>query len=303
MKKVFLIIAIVLALLVAALALFIVTFDANRYKGILITRLEESTGKDIAIDDISLGFSAGLGIEVRGISMKDRDSSWDDPLLKAKSLDAKLELFPLLKKDIQVRRLSVEGMTINPGRKPSFKCALDLRMRILAGNAEGNIKLRGASLEDMNILKTALDKLNMLPGLVEKLRYSLPENYGVVLSRNNTVFKPMDLDFRVKEGRIFFDDFLIESDGFYLSGKGSVGMEQDMDIDADLSIQEDLSGVIAGIVPELSYLADEKGVIVIPLEISGKAPAISVIPDLKYVMERLFTSKGQELLERLLRGN
>jgi len=45
----------------------ILTFDANRYKGVLITKLEGSMGKDVKIDNISLSLLAGLGIEAKGV--------------------------------------------------------------------------------------------------------------------------------------------------------------------------------------------------------------------------------------------
>ncbi|MCX5692818.1 MAG: AsmA-like C-terminal domain-containing protein [Candidatus Omnitrophica bacterium] len=313
MKKIFIITASVLILLLIAAGLFIVTFDANRYKGALIIKLEESMGKDVAIDNISLSFLHGLEVKARGIAIKDKGKIWDNALLKAESLEASVRILPLLRKYIQIERLLIPELRINPGDSPSFRCGLDLNMRISINSlsqddmlktlsAKGNAKLQNAVLDNMNVLKAALDKLNMLPGLVQKLKDNMPEKYRDLLDQNYTAFKPINADFEIKDGRIFFDELLVESSAFYLTGKGSIGIEQDIDISVDLFIQKDLSNALINTAPELRYIADDKGLIKMPMEISGKVPDIMVMPDLEYVIQKLFVSKGQELLNRLLKG-
>ena len=313
MKKILIIIASILILLLTAVALFIITFDANRYKGALITKLEESMGKDVRIGNISLSFLSGLGIEARDVAVKDKDKTWDNALLKAKSFKISVGILPLLKKEIQIQRLSAPELTVNPGNSPSFTCGLDLDMNIIINSlsqedmlktlsARGDVRLQNAVLDNMNVLKVALDKLNMLPDLVQKLKDNLPEKYSGLLSRNNTAFKPMNAAFQIKDNRIYFDKFLVESDAFYLTGKGSIGMDQDIEISADLSIPKDLSDAFVNTVPELEYLTDNNGIITMPLEIIGKAPDISVMPNLDYVIKKLFVSKGRGLLNRLLKG-
>ena len=91
----------------------------------------------------------------------------------------------------------------------------------------------------------------------------------------------------------------MESDAFYLTGRGSLGMDQSLQIGADFFIPQDLSAALSDVVPELSYLKDAKGLITMPLEIKGKAQNISIMPDLNYVLRKLIESKGQELLNKL----
>jgi hypothetical protein len=314
MKKIIIIIAIVLILPFIAAAIFVATFDADRYKGALIKKLEESTGKNISIDHLSLGLLNGLEVKAKGVAMKERSQSWSNPLLKAENLTISVEILPLLKKDIRIRKLSVPELKVSPGNKPSFRCGLDLNVNILINSAsqsdmlktltaKGNIKLQNAALENMNVLKTALDKLNMLPGLVQNLKDNLPEQYKGLLSQDYTAFKPISAGFQIKDARIYFDELTVESQAFYLTGKGSVGMiEQDLDMSADLFIQKDLSSAFVNTVPEFKYLLNDKGVITMPLEINGRAPNILVMPDLEYIMQKLFVSKGRELLNRFLGG-
>ena len=314
MKKILIIVAIVLILPFIAASLFVATFDANRYKGALIAKLEEATGKNVNIDNISLSLLSGLEIRAKGVAIKEKSQNWKNPLLKAENISVSIEILPLLKKDIRVRKLFVPELIINPGSDPSFRCSFDLNINILINSvserdmlktltAKGNMKLQNAVLDNMNILKAALDKLNMLPGLVQSLKENLPEQYKGLLSQDYTAFKPMSADFQIKDGRIFFDELLVESQAFYFSGKGSIGMiEQDLDIKTDFFIQKDLSGAFMDTVPEFKYLLNDKGIITMPLEISGKVPNVLVMPDLKYIMQKLFVSKGRELLNKFLGG-
>jgi len=317
MRKIFIIACCILILSALSATVFVLTFDANRYKGALIARLEESTGKDVSIDKISLSLLGGLGIEAKGVAIKDKGKTWDDFLLKAKSFDVKVEILPLLKKDIQVRKLSISALEFNAGAgagSPVFRCAVDMKVRISINSlsqdymlktlsAKGNIKLTEAILDNMNILNTALDKLNMLPGAVQNLTDNLPEEYKELLLRNHTAFKPMDADFEIRDGRIYFDKLLVQSDAFYLESKGSAGiMDQSIQISSNLFIPKTISEAFEKVVPEFGYLMDDRGLITMPLDIKGKAPNISVMPNLNYVLQRLLVSKGRELLNSLFRA-
>ena len=313
MKKFLIVIISVLILLALAIAVFALTFDANRYKGVLITKLEESMDRDLTIDNISLNLWHGLGIEVRGVVIKDRNKTWNDPILTIKSLNASVEILPLLKKDIQIQRLRIPDLSINTGSGTNFRCGLDLKVNILINSlsqedmlktlsAKGNMKADSAVLENMNVLKAALDKLNMLQDLVQKLKDKLPEKYSKLLDQNYTAFKPMDADFEIRDTRIYFDKLLMESDAFYLVSKGSIGMlDQSIAISSNFFIPKDLSGAFISAVPELGYLADNEGVITMPLEIEGKVPGVSIMLNLNYVLQKLIASKGQELLNKLFK--
>ena len=314
MKKFFIVVIIIFILLAALAALFVLTFDANRYKGVLITKLEESMGRDLAIDNVSLSLWHGLGIEAKGIVIKDKDKTWNDSLMKIKSLNISVRILPLLKKDIQIQRLFVSDLSVNTGSGTNFRCAIDLKADILINSlsqddmlktfsAKGKMKVDSAVLENMNVLNVALDKLNMLPGIVQKLKDKLPERYGKLLKQNYTAFKPMDADFEIRGARIYFNELLVESDAFYLTSKGSVGIaDQSLDISSNFFIPKDLSEAFTGAVPELEYLADDNGLITMPLDIKGKVPSISVMPNLNYVLQKLIKSKGQELLQKLFKS-
>lgn len=555
MKKFFIIIILVFIILAIGLVVFALTFDPNRYKDVLIQRIEGGIGKDVKIGSISLSLFPGLGAKVQGVAIKDTDKEWQDALLKASSIDVTIKILPLLRKDIQIQNIAMEGVALNisqdslkvptptiasqntastggqamaafkflaknmylsdcnirytgkltnrpmdieaeilsaglrnislygpvnidarlsvfgkgreniklkailypeidtkspsirnleitipldrfdiekavkafgitglqqiEGKKfsgelvvrseklylsperlydsnisvdlsnattdilpiklplqdiyiksefnkgdveiknftgtigkgnfsakgsikdvvktqdlnlslrlnnidiadflqeakpnePSFKARLNLDLTCSAKGltqqgitgslgARGKLRLEDAVLNNMNVLRTALDKLSMLPGLVQRLKDNLPEYYSELLKQDYTLFKPMDTDFELRSGRVYFEKFIIESDAFYLVTKGSLGLGGDLDASSNLFIPKDLSAAFIDTVPEFKFLLDNNGTITMPLSISGRMPNITVMPNLDYVIQKLAVSKGQELIDRLFR--
>ncbi|MFH1854155.1 MAG: AsmA family protein [Candidatus Omnitrophota bacterium] len=167
--------------------------------------------------------------------------------------------------------------------------------------ASGKIDLSEGVLKDINILTTALDKLDMLPGLVAKLKAKLPDRYKELLKGKDTKFKPLSLDFKIQEGRLIFQKLLIESDAFYLSGAGYLGLNRDISVHSNIFIPKDLSDAFISVVKELAYLQDTQGMITMPIDIKGKFPNVYVNPDLDYVIQKLIVTKGQELLDRIFK--
>lgn len=166
---------------------------------------------------------------------------------------------------------------------------------------KGHVDIEDLVLKDVNILVLALDKLDMLPRLVSKLKDNLPDRYKELLKQKDTAFKPIALDFNILNSRCVFQKTLIESDAFYLSGSGYLALNRDILVRSDIFIPKDLSEAFIAVVRELGYLQNPQGMITMPVEISGKFPDIYVKPDLNYVIQRLAVAKGQELLESIFK--
>lgn len=182
----------------------------------------------------------------------------------------------------------------------SFR-GLDKEKAFSTMKAEGAITLDKAVLNNMNVLAVSLDQLNMLPGLVQKLKSRLPERYKELLKQNYTAFKPIEQKFYFNNGQFLLQDFLVESDTFYVRGQCSLGIDRKIYVSSYLFIPEDLSLAFIGIVRELEYLQNKDGMITMPLEVTGTVPDIKVMPDLSYVINKLAVSKGQELLESIFK--
>lgn len=497
---------------VIGIFVFILTLDMNRYKPILIGKIESIIGRDVKISNISLDVFPRTVIRMNGVSIKDSDRSWDEAILKAGSLEATIKLLPLLRKDVQIENLTIRESTVNladlaVGSLPDFKLNIieatfknvsfygpiyasgklslfgrgreninlkailypeietkkpylrNVEVRVdldrfdivalldalkqpgiaqkfigkdlggklvisseeiyldpkkiydsniyidfsdgttdivpvkdgigkiqlkavireenliiekitglIAGGrfsvkgvvrdlpfrqkinadivlediriedflpdaapgqpymegelninmesslqglrgeklletliAKGIIGLRGIVLNNMNILAESLNELNMLPGLLWKLKARLPERYKELLRQDDTTFKPLEIEFDFKDGKLLFKDFLVESDAFYIKGQGSLDIDGGIVIYSNIFIPKDLSAAFIGVVRELKYLQNSEGMITMPLTITGAFPDIEVKPDLNYVISRLAVSKGRELLESIFK--
>lgn len=69
MKKFFVILAFLLLLLIVALSVFIITFDADRYRPMLISQIENATGLPVEISKISLGWHNGPALAMKGLKV------------------------------------------------------------------------------------------------------------------------------------------------------------------------------------------------------------------------------------------
>lgn len=112
MKKILLIIVGVVVLLIVGLGIFIVTFDANRYRPALIQKVEESLGRPVRLDSLKLTFHNGLALELRGFAVYSDDSK-KTALLSLDDLTVTVRLVPLLSKRIEITSLEVTNPRVN----------------------------------------------------------------------------------------------------------------------------------------------------------------------------------------------
>ncbi len=100
---------IVLLLVIAAVAVFAVTFDPNRYKGEIERLAREQTGRTLSIKgDIEMAFWPSLGAKVGGVSLSERNAK--DEFVSFDSAHASVKLVPLLRGQYIVDSVSLSGL-------------------------------------------------------------------------------------------------------------------------------------------------------------------------------------------------
>ena len=122
MKKFFAIAVILFLLLAAGVFVFIATFDANRYKSVAEKKLEELIGNPVSLGHLSLVWHGGLALHVAQIGV--HDASGDpaaNPILEIDGLNARLELMPLLQRDIQIGAVEIERPHVHVTREGDGK--------------------------------------------------------------------------------------------------------------------------------------------------------------------------------------
>ena len=96
-------------LLVAAAAIFAMTFDPNRYKDDIQRIVKERTGRTLELKGpLGLAFYPSLGAKVSGVVLSERGTS--QPFVSLESAHASVALLPLLRGQVTVDRIRLSGL-------------------------------------------------------------------------------------------------------------------------------------------------------------------------------------------------
>ena len=107
----FFFILLVLALL--GLLAFVATFDANNYKPQIIEQVENATGRTFAINgDINLSIFPWIGLKVEDVFLGNEKGFKAEQFAIIKQLDVKVNVLPLLKKEVEINTILLHGLTI-----------------------------------------------------------------------------------------------------------------------------------------------------------------------------------------------
>ncbi len=105
---------IVVALLLFAVLVFVATFDANNYKPQIIEQVEKATGRDFSIDgDIELSVFPWVGLQVEDVTLGNATGFKAEQFAAIKQLDVKVNVLPLLKKEVQISTIRLHGLNIS----------------------------------------------------------------------------------------------------------------------------------------------------------------------------------------------
>jgi len=121
-KKILALMAVlILAVAIAAgYYLWRVPLDITRYRGTIISRIEDVTGADITTGDASLRILPSPYLEVKNVRMTFRD----EEVLKARVMKLHISILPIFLKKIVIERMTMEGWKLNARRRPDGTMAL-----------------------------------------------------------------------------------------------------------------------------------------------------------------------------------
>lgn len=113
MRRVLIVIAVIVVVVIAGAAIFVATFNVNKYRGTIQAQLEQHLGRPVQLGDMHLKlFPPSITVQNIVIADDPRFSS-DTPFVKANELDVSVKLFPLLHKDVQIRSLNLQKPTVS----------------------------------------------------------------------------------------------------------------------------------------------------------------------------------------------
>lgn len=111
-----------LLLIVAAIAVFALTFDANRYKPELVALVKEQTGRDLDIGgDIGLSFYPNIALQLGQVTLGNAKGFAGDTFAEARNARVEVQFLPLLEQQLKINEVHLQGLTLNLHRNKSGK--------------------------------------------------------------------------------------------------------------------------------------------------------------------------------------
>lgn len=104
MKKVLVVIAVLVLLLVIGIAVFLATFDADRYRPLLISRLEQAIGRPVQVGRLRAAWHGGIALELQGVTVGEE--------CEAEAVHVLVALPPLLKQQVEIESVHVTNGTV-----------------------------------------------------------------------------------------------------------------------------------------------------------------------------------------------
>ncbi len=140
--------AVLVALVAIALAVFVATFDANRYKPTIVELVEQQTGRKLAIDgDLSLSVWPGIALSMNEATLSGPNG--EGRFASIESANIGVALWPLLSREVQVERIELEGLSVDAMRHADGSTNFDdLLARLKAPDAAGSTPAPPASSAD-----------------------------------------------------------------------------------------------------------------------------------------------------------
>ena len=170
---------------------------------------------------------------------------------------------------------------------------------------EGRLDVADGAVRDVNVAEGVLSGLTGIPGLSLRIPQRLRDRYPAVFTAQDTAFDEFAARFRILDGKLNVERLRIAARDFLTRGAGTVDFDQKVDLDASLTLSEDLSADLIRIVKELRYIAAGDGRIEIPFALTGVAPNLRPAPDaalLGRLLQRAATRVlGEKVLDKVLK--
>jgi len=251
----------------------------------------EITQKDLSLDKISAILGTGR-LEGSGVI---------EDYLSGQKYNLQARLANLLLQDVIIQDKSaveVEGIV---------SCWLKLNGQgfspeDLKDNLSGQVQVSVVKprLKNINVLRTVLDKIAVIPGLSEKIKASLPELFRLKLTQRDTVLANINLPATITNGRLMMKEVVLKADEFRFEGWGEAGLDGSFSLEGAFLIPADLSQAMVAAVSQLEYLLSADNQIYIPLRVSGNAGRFEFNLDAAYIASKLLVEQGKKQLLKVI---
>jgi len=150
MRKLFVVVGIIVALLVVALVVVATNLDriVNKNKDFFLTRAETTLGRKVSVGDVGVTLRGGIGVRLENISIGEDPAFGSEPFVEASELQVAVKLLPLLKKKFEVKRITLRDPVIRIVKdKNGVLNTQSLVTRAAGGQATGETQTGAAGAE------------------------------------------------------------------------------------------------------------------------------------------------------------
>ncbi|MBU4346897.1 MAG: AsmA-like C-terminal region-containing protein, partial [Candidatus Omnitrophica bacterium] len=249
------------------------------------------TENKISFDKVSAAIGWGL---IKGSAAIDDYLSRQDFSISAEAHNLKIE--ELINQDKS--QVKAEGLASGKIRLKGAGFNPQALASTLSGDAE--ISITQAKLKNINVLRTMLDKISVIPGLAQKVADGLPERYKQKLAEKDTFLSDIKLPLTIENSRLIIQETTLGADEFLFKGRGQAGFEGAYALEGSFLIPQELSAAMVAQVSQLQYLLNDDKQIYIPLKISGRALAFKFIVDAEYLTRKLLVDQAKQQLFKVI---
>jgi AsmA protein len=247
------------ALLIIAALVLPKLLDPNRYKAQIVDAVRSKTGRDLTIGgDISLSLFP-FGIELPELTLSNPAGFTGDPFAGVKHARLKADLLPLLRRELVVGEITIDGLALNLVRNASGRTNWEgltgasetpasAQQTESTSNALKEVMLGNVAVHDASLtwkdLKTgdayAIRKLNVETGPFTSgqpldFRLSVELQYGKP-SRQSLL--DVSARYQPQPDGFSLDRFDVKLDDSHLTGKASAKQGKALDWTFDLSLDQ-----------------------------------------------------------------
>lgn len=164
------------------------------------------------------------------------------------------------------------------------------------GNLRGKFQLNSA--RPLETLKGDAD-LKLGKGVIKDSKiFNAISSLTGIQALKDPVVEEGSFRFNLREEKIFLDGF-IGSALFKLSPKGTMGLDQRLDIPAELKLSPQLSRSLSRELAKMRFMTDDQGWTILPLKIKGTTEKPDVTIDTEGLIKRAVPTLTQEIEKRL----
>lgn len=118
LKIIFKIIIAILIILFLALTIFLLTFDLNRFRPLIVTKASEALGRTVTIEDMSMKVSLIPTVAVKGVKVfNSSDFDAKTTMAQIDEMDVTLALLPLMSGNVELKDFNLGNAMISLVRK------------------------------------------------------------------------------------------------------------------------------------------------------------------------------------------